>query len=97
MRARKVDATQAEVVSGLRKAGVKVWVIEEPCDLLCRYWSNVQRRFVWQPLECKPLTGKKAPKARIRKDQPSQTTFLEDNEVPVVWAALGALAWLQAH
>ncbi len=95
--ARKTDSTQAEIVRGLEKAGVKVWIIEEPCDLLCRYWSSVQRRFTWQPLECKPLIGKRHPKARIRKDQPRQTAFLDENDVPVVWSAAGALAWLSAH
>lgn len=89
--ARKTDSTQAEIVRGLETAGVKVWVIEEPCDLLCRFWSNTTRRFLWQPLECKPLTGKRNPKARIRKDQPAQTAFLQGNDVPVVTSAAEAI------
>ncbi len=96
--ARKVDSTQADIVRDLRAGGIKVWVIEEPCDLLCRYWSNTQRRFLWQPLECKPLTGKRNPKARIRKDQPEQTAFLKENDVPVVTSfdeALRALGLTQ--
>jgi hypothetical protein len=89
--ARKTDSTQAEIVRGLTKAGVKVWIIEEPCDLLCRFWSNRIRRFLWQPLECKPLTGKRDPKARIRADQPAQNAFRKENEVPVVTSAVQAL------
>lgn len=82
--ARKTDSTQREIVRGLEKAGIRVWVIEEPCDLLVRFWSSSARRFLWQPLECKPLTGKRAPKARIRTDQPKQNEFLQANDVPVV-------------
>jgi hypothetical protein len=82
--ARKTDSTQADIVKGLREHYVRVWVIGEPCDLLCHYWDNRTRSWRWQPLECKPLTGKRAPKARIRRDQAAQTAFLVENEVPVV-------------
>jgi hypothetical protein len=89
--ARKVDSTQAEIVSGLRAAGVHVEIIEEPCDLLCHYWSRQAGRFLWQPIECKPLTGKRSLKARIRKDQAAQTDFLTMYRVPVVTSAAEAL------
>lgn len=92
--ARKVDSTQTDIVDGLRAAGIKVWIIEEPCDLLCRYWSNERRGFVWQPLECKPLVGKRNPKARRRTDQPEQTRFLGENDVPVVASVHAALCAL---
>lgn len=95
--ARKTDSTQAEIVRGLQKAGVRVWIMEEPCDLLCRFWSNHLRRFIWQPLECKPLIGKRAPRARIRTDQPAQNVFLAENGVPVVTSAVEALTVLASY
>ena len=78
--AAKSDASQREVIATLRAAKVKVWVMREPCDLLCRFWSNEVRRFLWQPIECKPTDLKNAK----RKDQPEQKAFVEDNDVPVV-------------
>ncbi len=83
-RAAKVDTTQAAIVAGLRKLGVRVAIIGQPCDLLCRYWSHEHQQFLWQPLECKPRIGKRNPKARIRKDQPRQTAFLKECEVAIV-------------
>lgn len=85
--AAKADASQKEVISTLRAANVKVWIVREPCDLLCRYWSNDVRRFLWQPLECKPTDLKNAK----RKDQPEQKRFVEENEVPVVRTGKEAL------
>jgi len=93
MRARKTDATQTYIVDGLREAHIKVWVIQEPCDLLCRFWCNRHQFFCWQTLECKPLIGKK-PKARIRTDQPEQNQFLADTQTPVVTSVSEALAAL---
>ena len=81
--ARKTDSTQPQIVSGLRAIGVKVWIIHEPCDLLCYLWSNDLKRFIWRTLEVKPLVGKK-PKARIRSDQPEQQEFLRETQTPVV-------------
>ena len=37
MRARRTDQNQAEVVELLRTCGCKVWIIQEPCDLLAFY------------------------------------------------------------
>ena len=95
--ARKVDSTQAEIVAGLEKAGVSVWIISEPCDLLCYFWCKKHNKHCWQTLECKPLTGKKAPKARIRTDQPEQTAFLERTRTPVVTNSIEALLALSVH
>jgi putative NIF3 family GTP cyclohydrolase 1 type 2 len=36
MRAVRKDANQEEIVSALRAAGVSVFVMHVPCDLLCR-------------------------------------------------------------
>jgi hypothetical protein len=69
--AKKVDSTQAEIVAALRKAGIQVWIISTPADLLTLYHGR------WRPLECKP------PK-RKRNDQPEQDEFLKQTKVPVV-------------
>ena len=67
------DSTQKTIVEALRKAGIKVWIIGEPCDLLTYYPAYGR----WKPLECKP-------EKRKRKDQPDQDDFLETTGVPVV-------------
>jgi tRNA-dihydrouridine synthase len=36
MRALRKDANQEEIVRALRAAGVRVFVLHVPCDLLCR-------------------------------------------------------------
>lgn len=84
----KTDTVQADIVRDLEKAGVKVWVIKQPCDLLC--WV----RGVWQPLEVKTPYGKKAPKARKRKDQEKQNAFLAETNTPVVTSFEEALTAL---
>lgn len=72
------DGTQAEIVDALRKAGVMVWVIGQPCDLLTLYRGN------WLPLECKPIK-------RVRKDQEKQDEFLAITGVKKVRTALEAI------
>jgi len=37
MRALRKDENQAEIVRALRAAGVRVYVLHVPCDLLCRF------------------------------------------------------------
>jgi hypothetical protein len=96
-RIRQTDANQADVIAGLEKAGVKVYVIGEPCDLLCRFWCGKHNRVCWEPLEVKPLVGKKAPKPRKRTDQPDQNQFLADTGVKVVTSATEALLALSVH
>jgi hypothetical protein len=66
------DATQQNIVKQLRAAGVLVWIIGWPCDLLTYYRSR------WQTLECKPV------KNRIRRDQASQDEFLAQTRTPIV-------------
>ena len=76
------DSTQQPIVDALRKAGVRVYIIGEPADLLCFY------RGVWRVLECKPKDYK-GPRA----DQKEQTEFLKATNTPVVktiWEALSA-------
>lgn len=70
--AKKVDSNQPEIVEALRRVGVSVWVIGEPCDLLTRFRGR------WQPLEVKREN------AKPRKDQARQQEFLRVHEVPVV-------------
>jgi hypothetical protein len=76
--ARKVDSTQAEIVSGLRAAGYRVELIGEPVDLAVMVWSNNPRRWLWQFLEVKRKSGLR------RKDQPSQNKFLDETNTPIV-------------
>jgi hypothetical protein len=71
--AKKVDSTQKMIVDALKEAGVSVWVIGHPADLLCWY------RGEWTVLECKPESYK-----RPRKDQEEQTEFLRLTNTPIV-------------
>ncbi len=90
--AAKTDTTQTEIVEGLRSYGVQVFVIKQPCDLLCRYYDNRLRRWLWMPLEVKTPYGKKKPRARRRRDQGAQNEFLESTGTPVVTSFLEAAA-----
>lgn len=81
----KTDKVQSDIVTKLEQVGVKVWVIKQPCDLLC--WV----RGVWIPLEVKTPYGKKAPKARKRSDQEKQNAFLAETNTPVVTSLEDAL------
>jgi hypothetical protein len=67
--AAKVDSTQPAIVKALRKAGVKVWVIGQPCDLLT-FWAGL-----WLPLEVK------SPKGKLTKDQEQ---MVREHGLPVV-------------
>jgi Holliday junction resolvase len=80
--ARRKDASQDAIVNALRKAGVKVWIIGRPCDLLTLY------RGKWLPLECKTAKGGKL---RLRKDQAEQAAFCEETGVPYVTNDVEAL------
>lgn len=88
--ARKADTSQQPIVDTLREAGVQVWVIGWPVDLLVRYWSNELRRYVWQPLECKSPYGKEG-KQRVRKDQLDQAEFIRETGTPIVLTGEQAL------
>jgi len=83
--AKRVDATQNDIVSGLRRSGVAVWIISQPCDTLTCW------RGIWLPLECKPL------KKRSRKDQADQTEFCNTFGVPIVRTYEEAYAAILAH
>lgn len=93
--ARKADTSQPAIVQALRDAGVQVWVISKPCDLLARYWCNRRREFVWQPLECKSPYGTKNPKARLDKRQKEQIEFIHETGTPIVLNAEQALRALR--
>src|SRR5271163_1885253 len=80
------DASQAEVVRTLRKAGITVWIIGEPCDLLTYNPSTK----LWKPLEVKPLDLKN----KNRKDQEDQREFIKTYAVPIVRTGLEAIAAL---
>lgn len=75
-RAAKVDTAQPHIIDALRKAGVQVWVIKLPCDLLTLYHGR------WLPLECK--TASKTGRIAKDKRQADQIAFLEQTSCPVV-------------
>ena len=83
-RAAKVDISQTPLVKSLRTAGIHVWTIRYPCDLLLRFWCNRHQAFCWQTLEAKTAYGKKAPKPRVDARQTTQQAFLADTDTPVV-------------
>ena len=74
--AARKDLVQSRIVATLRAAGVQVWVLHTPCDLL------TYLRGRWLPLECKTPT--KAGKRRARSDQEAQEAFLAQTRCPVV-------------
>ena len=78
--AKRIDQAQPAIVKALRKAGVRVWIISEPCDLLTQFRGR------WQPLEVKNLD------ARPRSDQVEQQQFLAETGVPMVRTPEQALA-----
>lgn len=78
--ASRVDSTQRAIVAALRKAGVRVFVIGRPVDLLTYHRGR------WQPLECKPTTHK-----RGRADQAEQEAVLAECAIPKVRTAEEAL------
>lgn len=80
----KRDDSQPGIVEALEKARVKVWIIGQPCDLLCYYWSKEVGRFLWQTLECKTPYGVKDPKAVVDPRQVKQIKFLQDTGTPIV-------------
>lgn len=50
--AKRKDSSQEAIVKALRGAGVKVWILDTPCDLLT-FWAGL-----WKPLEVKSEKGK---------------------------------------
>lgn len=88
-RARKVDSSQKTIIDELRKAGVDVWVISIPVDLLYHY------RGKWGVLECKPAAEPgirvKTRAIRRRTDQERQSEFIRTFAIPVVRTPLQAL------
>jgi hypothetical protein len=92
-RAARVDATQAAVVAALRAAGATVWVLGLPVDLLVGFVGATGRQTLL--MECKSLTGKRAPKPKRYTDL--QLEFLRDwrgGPVVTVTSAEEALAAL---
>lgn len=68
--AARVDSNQADIVAALRSAGASVWIVKLPVDLLVGYQGKTVL------VECKTLTGKKAPKAAGYT--PLQQSFMAD-------------------
>jgi hypothetical protein len=68
--AKRKDSSQEAIVKALRKAGVRVWILDTPADLLCRYMS------LWSVLEVKANS-----KSALT---PAQKKFIAENDVPIV-------------
>lgn len=85
--AKRVDSTQVEIVAALRKAGIQVWVISKPVDILTLHAGR------WLPLEIKSDTSS----ARNRKDQDKQKAFLALTGVPIVKTPQEAITAITAR
>ena len=70
--AAKRDENELAIVAALEAAGVHVWRLHTPCDLLCFRLGR------FYPLEVKTED------ARPRKDQEAQTEFLRITGTPIV-------------
>lgn len=81
--AAKVDASQDVLVKSLRDAGIEVWSIRTPCDLLLRFWCSRHQTYCWQTLEAKTPYGKKSPRPRFDSRQKTQALFLLNTNTPV--------------
>lgn len=90
--AAKTDESQWQIVEGLRVHGVHVWVIGQPCDLLC--WHSRWGPGNFKALEVKTAQGKRNPKPRIDKRQEAQNEFLALTATPIVTDLSTALAAL---
>ncbi len=76
--AMRVDDTQREIVHGLRKCGVMVWIIGRPVDLLTFHRGN------WKPMEIKT-------KHYVRPDQAEQNQLVKDTGIPRVTSLAEAM------
>lgn len=66
------DENEKVIVDALEKAGVHVWRLHTPCDLLCWRLGKLYTLEV------------KVPEARPRKDQEAQIEFLRVTGTPIV-------------
>lgn len=90
--AARTDNSQQQIIDGLRKYGVHVWVLGKPVDLLC--WHSRWGAGNFKTLEVKTLQGKRKPKPRIDKRQAAQSEFLALTGTPIVTDLSTALAAL---
>lgn len=70
--AKRIDSSQPEIVAALRKAGVDVFIVGYPVDLLTHYKGR------WLPLEAKAVGS------RPRKDQAAQQALMRACAIPRV-------------
>ena len=95
----KVDTSQNGIVKALEEAQVRVWIIGQPCDLLCQFYCARHGIWCWQTMECKTARGK-AGRPRKRLDQEKQKEFIELTNTPIVtsfdeaWAVLNTRHYL---
>lgn len=87
--AKRADTTQATIVDVLRKRGYSCYVIGWPCDLLV-YRPDIGFR----TLEVK-TPNRKDGSYRPRKDQATQSAFIELTRTPIVTTPEQALEALR--
>lgn len=75
--ARKVDASQPEIVKALRKAGYTVCIIGQPVDLAIRHHAWKAGMFMLMEAKTPTATGKR----RARRDQEAQEAFCREHGV----------------
>jgi hypothetical protein len=82
--ARKTDTTQEAIVAAIRACGWHVWIIEEPCDLLCF------KAGTFKTLECKTPRNRRGD-PRMDKRQRAQAAFCALTNTPYVTTPEAAL------
>lgn len=87
--ARRVDSSQSDIVDAIRDAGWLVYIIEEPCDLLC---FKAGRGF--RTIEVK-TANRKDGTARLRKDQQEQNEFCALTSTPRITSPEAAIEYLE--
>ena len=85
--AKRTDTVQADIVTDMRKAGIEVWIIGRPVDLLTRCRGH------YLPVELKSTKPTHAPDPR----QKEQLEFIAATGCPVVRTAQEAIQEVIAH
>lgn len=86
--ANKRDSAEPPIIEALEKAGLEVWPLDEPVDLLCRRRSWPPGMF--QMLEVKTGRGKKLTVVKDKR-QKAQRDFIAATGTPIVRTPLEAL------
>lgn len=89
--AKRRDKAEGPIIEALERAGFDVWVLDKPCDIMCRKPTDPPGRF-WA-LEIK--TGRKKSGDHInashKPQREVQELFLSQSMTPVVCTPMEAL------